>query len=112
MSDLFALPDGPWPVFVVATERKGLVDQLACDGQSIAARIEALEAGAPWGPDETGDTVRKNYTAEGNNELLKDALRSGAANLGELSDAITSAMDRYLATDYDNSDHISGVIHP
>jgi hypothetical protein len=89
--------------------------------KSLVGRINGIEAGAPWGPDDFGDRFKDNGEGGGYNgtENIPDGkqfhefVQTSASGIGpqmtKTGNAIQSAMTGYQFADFDNSADIENA---
>lgn len=79
----------------------------AAKAEEIRNRIESLEAQAPWGADEYGASIQRNYTQPVGggtpfNELLKDSLRTTGPDVADVGTNVSGAMNDYQSVELQN----------
>jgi hypothetical protein len=96
-------------------------DDLDTKGREILSRIQAIEAGAPWGTDEYGRHITDFYfhPMEGKpaNEVMKSWLTETGAAITQLGEALVAAMGDLQSTELDNlvslaNFHVTGGSRP
>ncbi|WP_131785283.1 hypothetical protein [Protofrankia symbiont of Coriaria ruscifolia] len=81
--------------------------------QGPLADINAIDAERPWGADHFGEGFEHtyNYTPEGTDQPLRDSVRDGMSNAGDLltrvGDGTVLAMTEYQGTDVQNASDIT-----
>jgi hypothetical protein len=118
MSSLVSVEGSPDEVSGTGAMIKAMSADLGAQTASIAAQINTLEAGQPWGNDHFGESFKhqpQGYFSvpEGGkdafNEILKKELTDAGDNLGKIGDGISRAMMDYQVTDSTNSTTIQNL---
>jgi hypothetical protein len=116
MSSLVSVEGSPDEVRGTGALIKSMSADLQAQASGIAADINTLEAGQPWGNDHFGDSFKNQpngyfaVPAGGDkpfNEILKDELTNAGENAGRIGDGIMAAMNNYQLTDHANDQDIS-----
>jgi hypothetical protein len=115
MSTYVNMPDGPASVANTGIQLKALATEFDEQAKGVLAEIKSLEAGRPWGNDETGMTFAASYNqvpaggGEAFSQSLRDELSAAGKPLGVISDAVVNAVANYQITDVDSSNAIDKV---
>jgi uncharacterized protein YukE len=113
MSTYLKINENPDEITGMGAQIQARGTELNSAAQGILSEITTLEAGAPWGGDDTGRGFHKQYThvPDGGgspaNESLKDVLAKAGKDLEKIGGGVMRAMVGYQASDQDSATDIS-----
>jgi hypothetical protein len=106
---------GPEAAMSMALKIQASGDDFKTIAETLAARIEECEHGAPWGHDKYGDAFHDGYTGKpGNGEIaanvaLRTSLTEAGSTLSDMGHKVVEAMGKYSALEADNAADIGGT---
>jgi hypothetical protein len=114
MADLIELLQGPDGVRVLGALLQARGETLNSQARAILAKIEGIEATAPWGTDSTGQGITKFYLDPGRypapdstgkvaaNQALKDWLAANGVQVSAAGQALIEAIGYLSSAELEN----------